>query len=316
MARFEGTSLALSFEEDPYGPDNWVGVRVDGGHELAFRVAPGQVRRFQVAVGLEAKAHDLHVYRRSDPFTGTLTFHGMTLDPGASLREPPPALGRRIEFYGDSVTAGALAEAVGFEGQPDDQITLENEHDRLTNAYWSYAAITARRLGAEAHLNAIGGLALNDGHGWFGGEQLTGLETTWDKLDPIPGRNVPWDFTRFRPHVVVLAVGQNDARFKSIHDEPTRQAWKRDYHQLLDRMREKHPRAWFVLLLTVLGHDPKWDETVAQVAAERSDQVRYLRFRRAGTGTPGHPRLAEMQEMADELTPFLDGLPGVWDEAP
>ena len=69
----------------------------------------------------------------------------------------------KLEFYGDSVTAGAVCEAVDRVGQEDPPVY----DSTLDNAWQSYAMQTARLLDAEVHLVAQGGIALLDGTGYY-----------------------------------------------------------------------------------------------------------------------------------------------------
>jgi len=69
---------------------------------------------------------------------------------------------KRIEVYGDSVSAGEVSEAVDFVGKEDP------EHEGgYSNSYYSYGWILARKLGAQIHDIAQGGIALMDGEGWY-----------------------------------------------------------------------------------------------------------------------------------------------------
>ena len=116
---------------------------------------------------------------------------------------------RRIEVYGDSVTCGERCEAACYVGQADPEVDLSP----YSNAWYSYAAITARNLGAQAHLVSQGGTTLLDGIGWFHAPDYIGMESIWDKsvYNTQLGGTSPWDFAQYTPHVVVVALGQNDA---------------------------------------------------------------------------------------------------------
>lgn len=68
-------------------------------------------------------------------------------------QEPKPE--RRMEVFGDSVSCGEVSEALEYVGKPDP------EHDgEYSNSWYSYAWITARKLGAELHDTSQGGIAL------------------------------------------------------------------------------------------------------------------------------------------------------------
>ena len=77
----------------------------------------------------------------------------------------------------------------------------------------SYSWQTARLLGAELHDIATGGMALEDGTGYFYAPDYIGMLSSWDKINYYPpfGAKTDWDFSRYTPHVVVTAIGQNDA---------------------------------------------------------------------------------------------------------
>ena len=318
-ARFRGRSLALRFEEDAYGPANSFGIKIDGGVEIPLRLGAKADRTYVVAVGLTEKVHDLDVYRRQDTYGGVALFKGMWLDKGAGLDAPPSPFSRKIEVFGDSVTGGTGTIAFGYEARQDGSIQFENTDAFLNNGYWSYAAIAARKLKAEANIEGIGGLSLLDHTGWFGGslENTIGLATTWDKLDPLPGQLTSWDFSRFTPDVVIIAIGQNDARGGKIADPDWRRDWKANYKKVLDGLRSHYPHAPIVLCTTVLMHDTVWDRALQEVAADynltqSSEVVRYFAFKRTAKATPGHPRLAEQEEMGQELADYLDHFPGIW----
>ena len=61
--------------------------------------------------------------------------------------------------------------------------------------------------------------------------------------------------------------------------------------------------AW---VLTVLGHDPTWDEALDEIVQEvGSPDVTHFMFTRTGKGTNGHPRATEQEEMACELFEYF-----------
>ena len=64
---------------------------------------------------------------------------------------------RKIEVYGDSVYAGEVSEAVEYTGKEDPEYNGE-----YSNSWYSYAWMTARKLNAQIHDIAQGGIALKD----------------------------------------------------------------------------------------------------------------------------------------------------------
>ena len=57
----------------------------------------------------------------------------------------------------------------------------------------------------------------------------------------------------------------------------------------------------------MLQHDRNWDRAIDEVVSELDNpQITHFDYSRAGTGTPGHPRIAEDEEMARELVAYID----------
>ena len=101
-----------------------------------------------------------------------------------------------------------LSEAVHCIGRPDPE-----HQGEFSNSWYSYGWILARKLNACLHDIAQGGIALMDGTGWFLEPEQMGMETVWDKVHYHPDFGEPtcWDFSRYIPQVVIVAVGQNDS---------------------------------------------------------------------------------------------------------
>ena len=52
-----------------------------------------------------------------------------------------------------------------------------------------------------------------DDTGWFGEPNYKGVESCYDKIEYHPdlGNIKKWDFSKYTPHVVIVAIGQNDS---------------------------------------------------------------------------------------------------------
>ncbi|KFI65531.1 GDSL-type esterase/lipase family protein [Bifidobacterium cuniculi] len=342
--RFSGTTLAVRVRSHWNYGHTRIGVIIDNTQfslrlpspdepVLPANVAEGEdgVLTVTVATDLPDVEHEAVVFKRQDGGMHYLEFHGVAVDDGAHVAPPqggaptdPMAPGvpplpdpaRRIEFYGDSVTCGERNEAVTYTGMADPDIDLSSD----SNSWYSYAAITGRMLGAETRLISQGGIPLLDGIGWFNAPDYLGMESMWDKVayNPPLGDAIDWDFHDFTPQVVVVALGQNDSHpddFMAQDYEGGQAAtWRREYRAFLGRLLERYPHAHVVCTTTVLEHDDAWDRAIHEVATAMEDpRVTHFAYSRAGTGTPGHPRVAEDVEMARELVTYLESMgEGLW----
>lgn len=265
------------------------------------------VRRFVLAENLEDTEHSLTFFKRQDSCNKVL-FRGFELPEGSEILPPLPKPERRIEVYGDSVSAGEVSEAVEYTGKPDPE-----HNGEYSNVWYSYAWMTARKLNAELHDIAQGGIALLDRTGYFNAPEYTGMEHVWDKLqfNPAFGEVTDWDFSHYTPQVVVIAIGQNDNYpedyMKNDFQGEKAAVWKRHYKMLIENIRGKYPRALIVLATTILNHDKGWDDAIEEVCeALGDDRIVHFLYKRNGCGTPGHIRIGEAEEMSDELAAFIE----------
>ena len=64
--------------------------------------------------------------------------------------------------------------------------------------------------------------------------------------------------------------------------------------------------------LTVLMHPPIWDDALEDIKNRLGGEEKgfyHFMYSRCGKATPGHPRVSEQIEMANELTAFMEKLP-------
>lgn len=312
--RMTGKTLRLPVTNIHSYYDNWLGIIVNGKQSAVHLEKGEQV--IDLSDQLTDGENDVMIFKRQDSYHA-YRLHGLIVDADTELLELPARPMRRMEVYGDSVSAGEVSEAEFACGQPDP----EGHNGVYSNGWLSYSWQAARLLGAELHDIAIGGMALLNGTGYFYGPDYIGMESCWDKVNYYPpfGPATPWDFTRYTPHVVIVAIGQNDANPVNImaedYEGEAAQHWRSEYRRFIGQLREKYPSAHIVLTTTILGHHENWDKAIDEVCRQlrRTDErVHHFLYTKNGCGTPGHIRGSEAAGMAKELAAFIEGLPDVW----
>lgn len=310
--KLTGRTLKVALENHHSYYENRLGVIVNGDQHAVLLEKGEQV--IDLSSLLTADVNDVLLFKRQD-CCHALTVRGFIAE--GELQDLPPRPVRRMEVYGDSVSAGEVSEAEFACGQSDP----EGHNGLYSNAWLSYAWQAARLLDAELHDIATGGMALLDRTGYFCGPDYIGLETAWDKVNYYPpfGENTAWDFTRYTPHVVVVAIGQNDHHPVNImaedYDSAASRHWRAEYLRFLGKLREKYPKAHIICTTTILGHDAAWDRAINEcVKASADGRIHHFLYTNNGCGTPGHIRGSEAAVMAKELADFVEGLPGVWEE--
>ena len=217
--------------------------------------------------------HDVLLFKRQDA-CHIFKFYGLELDEGAVVERPAPLPERRIEVYGDSVSAGEVSEAMDYVGQADPV-----HNGEYSNSYYSYAWMTARKLNAQIHDIAQGGIALLPKTGWFMEPHYIGMEEVYDKLQYHPqlGPVKQWDFEKYRPHVVIVAIGQNDNHPEDYmaedYDGEKGRYWREHYKAFIQKLREIYPNAVLVLATTILNHDSGWDRAIDEYVGNCNKRI-------------------------------------------
>lgn len=296
---FEGTGFSISFTNEVLSLNNYIGVIIDGTHYTKKLKEGYQAISFK---NLSYRKHEVVFFKRQDA-CHVITIR--SIDISGELLEPKKEWNRRLLFFGDSVTAGEVSEAIEQIGMVD-----PIHQGEYSNSYYSYASITARKLCSEVHLIAQGGIALQDGVGYF----PVGMITAFDKSQYNPDYG---DFVTYKgtyiPQIIVVAIGQNDAHpydfMRLDYNSLKSQNWREEYKSLILRIMKIYEETTILITTTILKHDSSWDKALDEVVSGIDDsRVKRFKYSRNGSGTPGHLRISEAEEMALELTDYIEGL--------
>ena len=228
--KFTGNTLKIHVKNKNEYWQNYLGCILDNVQSRFYIKKEGETK-IEVRVNEnETGVHHVLFFKRQDS-CHEVTILGYEIEDGEKLLELPKKTDKRIEVYGDSVSAGEVSEAVDFVGKEDP------EHEGgYSNSYYSYGWILARKLGAQIHDIAQGGIALMDGEGWYHEPEQIGMETVWNKVhyNTRLSRMSEWDFSEYIPQVVIVAVGQNDCHPKDYMKEEYCHPQARKWREHLD----------------------------------------------------------------------------------
>ncbi len=296
-ANFSGTSLAIVLD-DQHGK-NYFNVIIDGNDSSPFVLQAKQgEHRYLISSSLSAGAHSLEIYKRTEGEEGASQFKGLVLDENAKLLAPPKALQRRMEIYGDSISSGMGNE--GADNGADDLLSDKNN-------YLAYGAIAARALNAELHTISQSGIGVMIS--WF---DFT-MPQFYDQLSAVGNNNSSWDFSKWTPDLVLINLMQNDKwlidnekRLQPVPDDAQRIA---AYQQFIATIRSKYPKAQIICALGSMDATAteQWPNYVRQAVKnlqkQGDTQLDTLFFPFTGYGQ--HPRVAQHQANAKQLTAFI-----------
>ena len=294
-ARFNGTGATLRMD----GSANQYQVVIDGNATSVLKFASGTTQ-YQVASGLSAGTHELVIWKRTEGNMGNNSYVGLDVT-GGQLLSASTAPDRRIELYGDSISAG-----YGLDGQgPSCTASQDNE-----NHYLTYAAIAARALSAELHAIAWSGIGMYRNYGQTG-PSADAMPAVYAKT--LAYESTPsWDFSTWQPHAVVINLGTNDASSQGDPGTPYETA----YLGFMRALRLKYPDTFFVLTIGPMldGDNLKAIRTRIQSviktrSSEGDSKMSYLEFPTQspldGLGCDSHPSAKTNATMAVQLVTEL-----------
>lgn len=220
----------------------------------------------------------------------------------------PKRSSRRIEFIGNSITCGYGIEADSAR----EKFTYDTE-----NHYYTFAARTARALGAEYNVVARSGIGMYRNYGGPAEGTPDGcLPALYDRT-LFYDADEKWDFSLFLPDVVCVNLGTNDM---SVNKGDSVR-YENAALQFAKRLRGYYPNAKIVMLtgsmLTGknLGIVQRALDRVAAAMRKDGDNAFY-RFDMSpqdgslGYGAGYHPSMRQAEKMANEFTCFLESITG------
>lgn len=297
---FEGTEIAAMFDEER--GDNYYNVRIDNDSLFVFR--PDTVQQYyKLAGGLGEGRHQIEIFKRTEWDRGWSRFYGFKIEGDAKVLPKPAEKKRKIEFYGNSITAGYAVE--DFSGQ-------DRSDSIFTNNYLSYAKLTADHFDAGYRCICKSGIGITIS--WF---PLI-MPEMYNRLDPADPES-RWDFSAYRPDLVVINLFQNDSWLveRPEHEEfkhrfgtekPTDDFIVKSYADFVRSIRKEYPDAPIICMLGNMDatrEGSRWPGLVETAVQQVNDPQIYTFFE-PYKNSPGHPTIDEQQQMAQDLSHFIE----------
>jgi len=313
---FTGSKLKILVKNNHSYYDNYIGYILDGLQRKILLLNDKSIQEITLASGLQHdKLHEVILFKRQDA-CHEFTFYGFIISKDSRIEKPNRKTRRCMEFYGDSVAVGELIEAKDYEDRPE--ISHNGEY---SNAWYSYAMMTARNLKTNVNIIAQEGIALLNNAGRFHLQDKIGMESIYDKLhfNPDLGNVTNWDFKEYTPQVVIIDIGQNDSLtddyMKKNKDGDKAKIWKRHYKEFILNIREKYPHAFIVLTTTIMAHHPSWDRVIGLICQDINDaKIIHFLYSCNGRNTSLSNNVWMAEQMSFELSMFLKGLGSrIWD---
>jgi lysophospholipase L1-like esterase len=291
VVRFRGTAVTLRLRD----AKNQHTVTLDGQPRERLRPVEGTTE-YPIAVHLSDTEHVLTVVRRTEALFGPSELLGIDV-PGGAVLSPPPALGRRIEIIGDSISAG-----YGNEGA-DASCPFSADTENYGAAY---GPELGRLLGAEVSTVAWSGRGVVRNYAGGSGELMGVL---YERTLPEDRKSL-WNHSQ-PVDAVVVNLGTNDF---GTEPAPTLEAFASAYASLLETVRSHHPGAFIVCTVgPMLGGEAlrRAEAAMAEAlhrrvaAGDARVKVHVMRTDNQSPGCDWHPSVATHRRIAAELGDVL-----------
>lgn len=291
QVKFTGTTLKAQITE--LG-NNHLYVIVDEEEPVKIEIpgGSGTSTLLTLASGLDAGEHEVRVIKVTE-------LHGwncngfrlseIQTDTGETLLQATALPEKKIEFYGDSITAG-----LGID-HPSDPNAQAPEY---TNNYKTYAAVTARTLDADYRVAAVSGIGISKGF-----TEDFNMPDIWDDVNFDHRDSIKYEgFAGWQPDLVVVNLMQNDSSTgaaASFGDAVV----KSTYKSFIQSLRAVYPDADILCILggmnAVNSSYPSYIQSVVSDLNDEGDNHVYAYI--LPYINENHPTAAQNERMADLL---------------
>lgn len=299
--RFQGDSLSIILEEENHYRDgnkgkNYFSVFINGDTHspIIIEAKPG-LHSYEIDPARLTNKNEIILFKRNESIANMTRFKGIEIGEMSKILSPPPLPDRRIEFYGDSITAAQEIEAAPQK---------ENKNPKEQNNYLSYGAITARNLDAEYRCIAKSGIGLMKS--WF----PTTMPQHYNRTDS-EGHGPKWDFSQWQPNVVVVNLLQNDSYLLPKETSPPSAEQITDaYKDFIKKLRYEYPDTHIVATLGSMGavREKEWTDYIQKAIdglKAEGDENLSVCFLPAQKVFWQHPRAKDHEKNAEVLTAHI-----------
>ena len=268
---------------------SYMRVYVDGSKEgERLMVCEGE-KEYVAADDIGAGRHVIRIVKATEESEAIWTVKALTAD---NFLLPPKKPDLRIEFIGDSITAG-----YGVLGRADEAYSVDN-----SDSTKSYAYRTAHALNANYSIIGWSGICVK-AYQFVADLNMTQL------YNQVSNRNATAYEGGFDADVVVLNLGTNDTAYLLSGKDPSYgEQFPHDYRALLTSIRAKNPRAYIVCLYGMMLKDEVISGGIqAAIKALGDEKIVYnpFDFKPNNLGAYGHPSREAHKGFSEGLVAYL-----------
>ncbi len=299
-ASFTGTSIGIELVDGNTDYD----IEIDGKQHSILRTT--STTKYSISTSLTNTTHTIRVMQRSENHWNANVFKGFYVADGNGLVALPKSQSRKIEFIGDSWTAG-------YGNESPSRDCNDAQLRQYTNANKSFSKLTADAFHAECMALAWSGAGIVRNYGESTKKSASPYPVYYDKtLGAVSGT---WDFTKWKPDLVFICLGTNDFSTQPYPDDTM---YINGYNALLSRVHTNYGNVPVILAGTSNGPMNNLVQSIvnAQKTTYNHPNTYYFQFPESQTlsGCHYHPSVADHQLDSKEIVKSIITNIG-WDTA-
>lgn len=300
---FRGTQCVVYAAAQGAGAHNYMQYELDGVYQKRIRVNGNRDTAIVITAATPGM-HALWIYKATEAHTGPVF---ITKVAGRGIKPATVAKAPLIEFIGNSITCGAAADASTVA-------CGAGEYHDQHNAYMAYGPRVARLLGANYIVSSVSGIGIY--RTW--NREGPSMPQVYEHIDFQQGSTQQWDFKKYSPVIVSIALGTNDLSNgdgKTERKPFEEQVFIDHYVSFVKLVKLKYPRAQIALLSSpmVKGTSREVLEKCLTSIKAQVDQaypkdkpVQLFFFPpMEARGCTGHPSVEDHGVLAGQLQPFF-----------
>lgn len=300
---FDGTECKVVASLPQKDGHNYLQYEVDGVYQKRLRIEGGSSEPIVLKAAGRGR-HTVWIYKATEAHTGPVVIHKITGTNLHSIECPNAPL---IEFIGNSITCGAAADASEV---PCGKGEYHDQH----NAFYAYGPRLARAVGANYVLSSVSGIGVY--RNWNSDGPT--MPQVYESTDFQTTGTYRWDFTRYTPQIVSIALGTND--FSNGDGIKQRLPFDSarfvdNYVSFVQQVKQKYPDAQIALLSSpmIKGAARELLQNCLTAVKGKIDPLYqagkpvalYFFNPMEPHGCSGHPDVEDHAILAKELEPFF-----------
>lgn len=296
----DSTSLLLQSE---ISPRNYVVLTINDEYQKRYQLQGDTINKITLHLP-ENDINKIGIYKATEAANGNIIVHNIEAQELVSLNDEKPV---SIEFIGDSITCGALADNTDIDCN-------EGEYLDQHNAYLAYGPRVARTLNAKYVLSSVSGMGMYRNWNDENIEEPI-MPQVYNNLYLNADNSKPYK-PDFQPDIISICLGTNDMSDGDGIKERlpfNSEKYTSNYIQFVEAIYNKNPTAKIVLLNSPMVSKDRNDTLISCLKKVqhhfKDKEIALFQFKKLYVnGCNYHPSIDDHKVMADQLAPFFKNI--------